>query len=82
MSNNKNKYQIKKMCDSNGGSYVTLSGARRSEEGRVNSYGELKSQIASYAAHYHLEKVSVSAGRNIMDEDGPTAVYTVSVVIS
>lgn len=74
-------YEIKKMCDSSGGAYVFISGGGEDSHNRFNSYQELMAAVASHSALYSTERVEVSVGRNIMDEDGPAATYKVEITI-
>lgn len=69
---------------SSGGSYVFLThkGTKNCEQiGRVNTVSSLHGYIASYAAKHRVSAVKVLGGRNIMDEDGPTAVFNVTVKV-
>lgn len=67
-----------------GGSFIFLTHKKAmfaKRIGYVHSERELKSHIAAYASEYGLTSVKVLGGRNIMDEDGPVATFSVSVSV-
>lgn len=76
------KQALLNMCASQGGSYVFLSGGKKfGDHKRVHSITELMAFIASFASRYNLSKVKAAGGRNIMDEDGPTATFNVTIKV-
>lgn len=67
-----------------GGSFIFLTHSKAKfakRIGYVHSEKELKAHIAAYSAERGVTSVKAVGGRNIMDEDGPSATFTVSVSI-
>lgn len=67
-----------------GGSYIFLTHSKTKsckQIGYVRSERTLKAHIAAYASEEGVTTVKAMGGRNIMDDDGPVATFTVSVNI-
>ena len=65
-----------------GGAYVVLGANQCCHDiGYVSSIPKLNSHIAAYAAQHHVDKVKVMTGRNVMNVDGPSANFSVTVKI-
>lgn len=68
-----------------GGSFIFLTHSKAmfaKRIGYVHTEKSLMSHIAAYAAEHGVTSVKVLGGRNIMDDDGPTATFNVSVKVS
>lgn len=79
------KKELLKQVRGDGGSFIFLSHPKSKtlkRIGYVTSEKSLMSHIASYASRVGATEIEVFGGRNIMDEDGPKAVFSVSVTIS
>jgi hypothetical protein len=78
------KKALIQQVESSGGSYICLTHHETKSckpIGYVTSLHALKSHIAAYASDEGVTKVTAIGGRNIMDKDGPTAVFSVNIVI-
>lgn len=68
-----------------GGSFIFLTHSKTKSckrIGYVRSERSLMSHIAAYAAEEGVTSVKAMGGRNIMDEDGPTANFSVTVKVT
>ena len=66
-----------------GGAYVVIGNRLHSVDlGYTTKVKDLYSGVAAFAAQHGVSEVQVSTGRNIMNVDGPSAKFSVTVKVS
>lgn len=79
------KTALLKQVNESGGSFIFLTCSKDKHAKRIGyvcSEKRLHSEIAAYAAEWGTNSVKVMGGRNIMDDDGPVATFSVSLKVS